>query len=441
MVSTLIALTVLLPIILVLLVISAIFNCSESALTSLNFAKLNWLIKNHKNQIKNSKENKRYLKKIKRFYKFAKNYNQSLVSILIGATICSTAVATVSTLFFYSIIQNETISIWVATIVMSFIILIACEFLPKIIAKRNSERILLFFFYFLFFFNYLFFFLTKLIMLIEKRFKNSKKTFTENELLELINIIESEGIIENSEKKLIESAINFDEKTIKEVLTPVKKVIYLTDNNSWLEIKMIFLVNMFTRMPVLNKNKEVVGIINIKDFLINMVIDEKTEIKNIMHKCLFIDEKTMLNDALEKFQKHKVHLAIVNSIADNKDFVGIVSLEDILEEIVGEIYDENDESGWIHEIGRHKWIVYGSIPVKRLFKKYIHIKVKGLKDWNDTLENWVIKTKKEKNVDSDKALIFNNYQFKKINNQKKGVTFEIEELTKTHENSESVYDF
>ncbi len=418
-----------------LLIFTSSLSAAETALTSINFIRL-------KNKTKNIRSNflgkdKKRIKKIKKVYKFAKNYNESLTAVLIANTLSNTAIATIGTLFFASIFKNETLGAWLSTLIIGLTILILGEIIPKKFAKKHPEATSIKLYYILSFVR----FILKPFIIWNKK-SNKTITSTENELLELITVIESEGIIETNEKELIKSAITFDEKYVKDIMTHWNKTIFIDKNANWEIVKKIYAEERYSRMPVINKEiNKVVGVLNLKDILYNISIDKEINISSLITECLFINDDTKLDDALEYLQRKQIHLAVVTSKKD--EYLGIITLEDLIEEIVGEIYDEDDETGWIKEIGNHKWMVYGNAPIKKLFKKHLKINISKKKSYNLNLYEWfsynsnlnihLPKNNINKEITSHiLTYVYKNYKFKTSLNtfyeKPKNIVFEIEKI-------------
>ncbi|RUO86239.1 HlyC/CorC family transporter [Spiroplasma endosymbiont of Megaselia nigra] len=427
------ALAVLLPIMIILLIFSSFFSASETAITSINVIRLKQMAKKNVSKRKKRATNKT-IRRAKQVYKLVKDYDRTLATILIANTLVNTALATIGTLFFASLIINAETAIWVATGVIGLTVLIFGELLPKTIAKAFPEKFSIFSAYILWIWKILFYPFTWLLTFHKQ--KNGVLT-TENELLELISTIESEGVLEKNEKELIESAITFDEKTISSIMTAKEKVKTIYSNISLRELQRFYKQERFTRIPVLvPETEKVIGILNIKDVFIAVIDHQEVDIKSLVSEPIFFSRYLKLDDALELFQQEQVHMAVVSTNEDSNNFLGIVTLEDILEELVGEIYDEDDETGQVKEIGHHMLWIHGSTSIKKVFQKYLHLAAPP-ESTGKTLYQWFVKetgydlTKSENKI---KEFVYQNYAFR-VNDEKKGkltsknIIFEIEFLT------------
>ncbi len=405
-------------ILLVLLLLSVFFSSAETSLTSLNVIKIKSIgkLRNKKNR------------RVNIVFKLVKNYNVTLTTILLGNTVVNVAIGTLSTiLFFDSFHFSATYGPLVSTLVSAIVVLIVGEIIPKSIAKLHPETIALNYAYILYSLNIIFYPITFIVTLFQ--FKSKKPTSSEQELIELISIIEREGVLEKAERDLIESAIKFDEKSVFQAMHPKSKIKYIYDDTPPKVIKHLYLEEKYSRIPVLDHvNQNVIGILNIKEFIINMLENENPDLRQLMLPAIFISKRTKLNEALEILQTERMHMAIVCNNKDKKDFNGIITLEDILEELVGEIYDETDEIGLIQEIGTHKFHVDGSSKLEVLFKRYL--KRKPPSNNKQTVQEWyMFKTKVKKVRKTSPPLKFRNFSFKVIKVRKDFAIFEVEIFT------------
>ena len=230
----------------------------------------------------------------------------------------------------------------VSTVVITVLVLIFCEVLPKSYAKRNAEKIALLFSAPL---SVLVALLKPFVWALNKMssaFKGEESpTVTEDELKYMIDEIEEEGVIEEQESELMKNALDFDEITVNEILIPRVKVVGVELTDSIEEIKSVFGSEMYSRMPVYEKSLDnIVGIITNKAFF-KMLAEGKNDIAEIIQEVPHIADTNLISEAMRFMQRSKVHLAVVTDQYGGTK--GIITLEDIIEELVGEIYDEDDE--------------------------------------------------------------------------------------------------
>ena len=318
--------------IILLVAFSAMFSSCETAFSTVNKMRL----KNNADQGS---------AKAAKALRLAESFDNSLTTILIGNNIVNIASTSISTVLFTDLFGAKGVGI--ATVVMTVVVLIFGEILPKTFAKENSEKCAYFFARplsaLIVLFTPLSFIFTAIKNTVSKLYSSSEKTpsVTEDELKCIINEIEEEGVLEESESDLVRSALDFDETIVSEILTPRVKVVGVEINSSIEEIKNVFLTEMYSRLPVYEKNIDnIVGIITQKDFF-KMISENRSDIQNIIQDVVFISEFKLINDALHEMQRSKTHMSVI--IDQYGGTKGIITMEDIIEELVGEIYDENDE--------------------------------------------------------------------------------------------------
>lgn len=365
--------------IVVLVVFSAMFSSCETAFSTVNKVRL----KNYASQGN---------KKAKLALDIANSFDNALTAILIGNNIVNIASTSISTVLFTDLLGSKGVGI--ATAVMTVTVLIFGEILPKSMAKENSEK-------FTFFFakplHCLIIILTPIVKFFtilkkfaSKLFSNSEKipSVTEDELKYIINEIEEEGVLEESESELVRSALDFDETTVNEILTPRVKVVGIEINTPIEEIKKVFITEMYSRLPVFEKNLDnIVGIITQKDFF-KMIYEEKNDIKDIIQNVVFISEFKPINDALHQMQHSKTHMSIIlDQYGGTK---GIVTLEDIIEELVGEIYDEDDEIiSPITKTSENTYEASGEVTLEEMLET-LELPEDSIQSNSNTLSGWIM---------------------------------------------------
>lgn len=318
--------------IITLIAFSAMFSSCETAFSTVS-----------KMRLKNNAEQGNA--KAAKALRLAESFDNSLTTILIGNNIVNIASASLSTVLFTDLFGSKGVGI--ATIVMTVVVLIFGEILPKTFAKENSEKCAYFFAgplsALIVIFTPLSFVFTAIKNIVSKLYSSSEKSpsVTEDELKFIIDEIEEEGVLEESESDLVRSALDFDETIVSEILTPRVRIVGVEINSTIEEIKNVFLKEMYSRLPVYEKNIDnIVGIITQKDFF-KMISENRNDIQNIIQNVVFISEFKLINDALHEMQRSKTHMSVI--IDQYGGTKGIITMEDIIEELVGEIYDENDE--------------------------------------------------------------------------------------------------
>lgn len=311
---------------------SAYFSASETAFSSVNKTRLKSLAE---------KGNK----KAASVLKLSEQYDKLLSSILIGNNIVNIAMASVGTVLFVRHLGD--VGATVSTVVITIVVLVFGEISPKSLAKDNPERFafrsasLLKFFVTLFTpLNFLFAQWKKLLSKIFKVKNNS--SMTQDELLLIVGEAEQTGGINGDESKLLRSAIEFTDREAEDILTHRVDLAAVQKDAGKEEIAHMFSETKFSRLLVYDESiDDVIGIINQKDFYTASGITEKN-ISDIMMEPIFIPPWVKISDLLKLLQNKKSHLAVVSD--EYGGTLGIVTMEDILEELVGEIWDEHDEA-------------------------------------------------------------------------------------------------
>lgn len=315
-------------IIIITIVFSALFSSCETAFSSVNKIRL----KNYAAQ-----GNKRAEKALK----IANSFEDALTTVLVGNNIVNITMASVGTILFTSLFGSKGVGI--STAVITVLVLIFGEVLPKSFAKQNAEKLALIFagplsaLIFIFKPIVLFFNLLASVLKSDK----TEPTVTEDELKYIIDEIEEQGVLEEQESDLVKSALEFDEITVNEILIPRIKVIGIEKSSSIEEIKNLFIEEMYSRLPVYDKSLDnIIGMITNKRFF-KMLSQGGNDISEIIQDVAHFSDLKLISEALRDMQRLKTHLAVVlDQYGGTK---GIITLEDIIEELVGEIYDENDE--------------------------------------------------------------------------------------------------
>ncbi len=320
-------------VLLVLLVFSAYFSATETAYTSCNKIRLKSI---ENNDSKKAKKAGKVLKQLE-------NYDRLLSTVLVGNNIVNIAASSLATVFFVRLlVGKEDLAPAISTIVMTVVVLIFGEVMPKTFAKDHPETLTMAILPITSFFIILFFPITWVLSLIKKIFKSKKEsTVTEEELITIVEEAENEGEIDKHESELIRSAIEFDDVDVYDVMIPRVNVEAVPIDASMEDIAAVFQEKGYSRLPVYRDTIDsVIGIIHIKDFY-ELYKDNKTDIRSIIQSSICVTRNMKISAVLRTLQKAKIHLAIV--VDEFGGTEGIVTLEDILEELVGEIYDEHDE--------------------------------------------------------------------------------------------------
>ncbi len=339
--------------VIMMMIFSALFSSAETAYSSVNRLRL----KNYEAQ-----GNRKAAKALR----LADRFDEVLTAVLIGNNIVNIATSSVSTLIFISLVGSN--GALVSTIVITALVLVFCEVLPKSYAKRNAETLALAFASPLSavvaIFKPIVWLLNRLSSLVSKG-SSQTPSVTEDELKYMIDEIEEQGVIEEQESELVKSALEFDEISVNEILIPRVKIVGIELNSTIDEIKALFSSEMYSRLPVYEKSlDDIIGIITNKAFF-KMLVEGGSDICAIIQEVPHIADTKLISEAMRDMQRSKVHLAVVTDQYGGTK--GIVTLEDIIEELVGEIYDEDDEIiSSIMMLAPDKYEVAGDMNISEL---------------------------------------------------------------------------
>ena len=343
--------------IVVLIGLSAFFSSCETAFSSVSKVRL----KNYASQGN---------KNAKKALNIVENFDKALTTILIGNNIVNIASSSIATVLFTKTFGAGGVGI--ATMVMTVVVLIFGEITPKTFAKENSEKLSLAFAPYITLLikvlTPIVWLFTQLKNLMGKFYSNTEQpSVTEDELKYIIEEIEEQGVLEEQESDLVRSALDFDDITVNEILTPRVKVVSVDINTPVEEVKNIFLTEMYSRLPVYEKNIDnIIGIITEKEFF-HMENEGKSNISEIVQDVLHVSELKLISEVLKEMQLKKSHMAVVmDQYGGTK---GIITIEDILEQLVGEIYDENDEVvSTITPLPDGSYEISGEVTINELLK-------------------------------------------------------------------------
>ncbi len=360
----------------VLLLLSGFFSSAETALFSISRAKARYIAK--EKGLTNA-----LIKKMK------DDPHRLLSTILIGNNLVNVGAAALATSITIKLVANNAVGI--ATGIMTCLILIFGEIIPKTVATRNNVLIARLVIIPLYWLSVLFVPLIYLLNFIPRLTQKvqKKSLVTEEELMTFVEVVEEEGEIKEEEKKLIHRIFELDDTSTSEIMTP-RTDMFVIEANEKLVLEDI-LKSGFTRIPVIENDLDhVIGIINIKDlFLHNVTSGTQIDIRKIMTKPYFVPENKKLDKLLHQFKIRKHHMAIV--VDEYGGVSGLITLEDALEEIVGEIVDETDkEEPHIVEKKSKEWRVLGMADIDEV-NEIIGMDIPDSKDY-DTFSGYVLNT-------------------------------------------------
>ncbi len=345
-----------------LLIISAFFSMTEMAYSSVGKLRLKTLVE------KDVSGSKKALWIVEYF-------DRTLTTLLVGNNLANIALATVSVIFWSQIFTNETVVSVMNTTVMTIIILIFGEILPKSLAKSKTEVICLRISGLIYFLikimtpiTYLFYLLNRKVM--AKVEDKDRLSVTESDLETIIDTMEEEGSIDDNEADMLQKVLDLSEITVEEIMTPRVDMIAIEVNDDIEEVKNIFFKNKFSRIPVYDDRIDnIIGVLSERDFYTKIIKGQQVNIRRLVRKPIFIPNSTKVDALIELLQEKNSHLAFVVDEYGGLD--GIVTMEDALEELVGEIYDEHDDiEDWVIKVDGASYIVNADYDLEDLFEDF-----------------------------------------------------------------------
>lgn len=322
-------------IILFLFSITAFASATEMAVTSINRFRL-------KSQSENGD------KKATRILHLVEDYDRTITSIVILNNIVNILLPTITTILFVALL-GDTKGPVVSTIVMTILILVFGEILPKIYGKEFSEQHLNMVIPIVELIKLILRPITFLFLVLSDLFKkviSSKVDAIDNdveeELLTMIEESASEGQLEENEEELIRNAIEFNDTRVEEIYQPRVNVVAIDVSLSHIEMLEIIQKERYSRIPVYEDDQNnIIGVLSEREFLLNYIADKNFNVRDILRETLFVPDSMKISRLLPELQQKHIHLAIV--IDERATVQGLITAEDILEELVGEIWDEHDE--------------------------------------------------------------------------------------------------
>lgn len=345
-------------IIAVCIILSAFFSCTETAFSCANKIRL-------KSQADND------VKRAEKALWVCDNFDKVLTAILIGNNVVNLGCSSIATVLCMDLFKNYGAAI--ATGATTLLVLTFGEVIPKCFGKEASDTIVLYtasilkgMTIVLTPFVYFFIGIKSVVMKIAN-IKNDQPSVTEDELKYIIESIEEEGILEGLESEMVQSALEFDETTALEILTPRVDVVLIDAEDDHESIKEIILRERYSRIPVYEDNIDnIIGILQTRDYLEQLSENKIPDIKELITEAHFIYKSRKLSDILADFKAKKLHMAIVTD--EYGGMLGIVTMEDLLEELVGEIWDEDeDEERTYTKLKDGRYIISGDMDLSDLF--------------------------------------------------------------------------
>ena len=281
-------------------------------------------------------------------------YDRALITVLIGSNIVAIIASAISTILFYNMLSssglmNDTISL-ISSVVISLLIYILGDALPKTIARSIPDTISKLFVYPIYFLMLILFPITyvfeKFAKLIQHVFRVKEETqFDEEDFENVVEKVSDEGIIEEEQGDIIQSALDFADTNVKEVLTPRKKI-YALDVRTLDREKLhqIIIETNYSRIPIYDGEFDnMIGVLHIKSYISAYMRNPNISIRRKLQKPYFVSSNIMIDDLFNGFKKHHTHIALVRD--KNKKIIGMVTMDDVLEELVSDISEPTQVKG------------------------------------------------------------------------------------------------
>ncbi len=346
------------------LILSAFFSGSETAFFSLS-----------KIQLKKIRQQK--TKTSKRIFRLLHKPRELLIIILLGNTIVNVAASSTAALISIKIGERlfkdipGIFPILIEIILMTIIILIFGEITPKLLAYSSPEKIAGFSGFFLEIIKFVLFPIIKILEFISSIFSrkspSAEENLTSEDFKNLLNSRSTKESLEETEKKIIAGIFRFSSREAKEIMTPRVDIKAVESSEGLKKLKENIIVSGHSRIPVYKKNIDnIIGVVYAKDIILN---PEKTSIPSLLRAPLFITENVKIQKLLNQFKQKKIQIAFV--VDEYGGTSGLITLEDIMEELVGEILDEYDkEKPEISEISKDEFLVSGMFSIPELNEKF-----------------------------------------------------------------------
>ncbi|MBW3019851.1 hemolysin family protein [Candidatus Woesearchaeota archaeon] len=364
----------------ILLLLSAFFSGSETAIVSLTKIQLEDIKKNKKPGYKSLVELKEHPKK-------------TLITILIGNNLVNIWLSSLATMIAIDLFQSNTIGIVVGLITL--LILIFGEIIPKNMCFVYNERVSLFVARYLVLLQYILLPVIKFLQIVNHivfkifRISEPDEIITEEEIRTAASLGTKHGTIDKHSAKIIHEVIDFNNTKVEEIMTPASEIFSLNGNLSLMDVMNEIVENGYSRIPIYERKiTNCIGILHVSEML-KYVAENKPKIKLKdlkLNPIFYVPETKKIGELLKSFQEKRTHLAFV--VDEYGNIEGIVTLEDVLEELVGDIFDESDiDENFIEKVSSKEYIVNSMITLD-LLKKKLRINLKS--EESNTLNGYIL---------------------------------------------------
>lgn len=407
----------------VFIILSGFFSASEIAFSSLNIVRVRVYVEEGK-------------KGSRKALKLAEDFNKTLPTLLVGNNIVNIGMAVIATVIFVDVANgNQQIGELFSTFAITIIVLIFGEVLPKSFAKNHPEAFALKVSSILLIIGYIFLPLSYGFYLLQKVFNgkgNESPTVTEGELEAILDTMNQEGVIESDESRLIKSVLDLNDKTVEDIMIPRIDMIAIPIDEDVNKVKKSFFEHKFSRIPVYQEDKDdIVGILYERDFFTKLIKNQKINFKQLARPVKYVSKSMKVDDLIHDLQRAKMHIAVVSG--EYGETAGIVTMEDALEQLVGEIYDEHDdiEEEPMIKISDTEYQLDGTLELNELFE-LLSIGKAPVNEEHTRLSAWLYALGNDVPKVGDQMLYSSDYISKNEGNDyvdyKKTLTFTIEEV-------------
>ena len=349
---------------LALVCMSAFFSMSETVFSTCNTVKLTLLAEEGK-------------KSAQKALWITQHYDRTITTLLVGNNIVNTTLSIISVTFFADLLINSPNLVeFVSVAAVTIIVLIFGEITPKTIAKIYADSLALSLSYIIRFIEFLLFPIVIIFTGYQKLFhmkeseEDKEPQVNEQELQAILDDMQDEGAIESNEVEMINAVLSLNDREVKDIMTPRPDIIAISDDADIDDIKDLFFEAKFSRIPVYHDDKDnIVGILFERDFLTTYIKRKNFRLKTILRPVKYVSASMKVDDLFHELQKSKMHMAVVSG--EYGEVIGLVTMEDALEEMVGEIYDEHDETKdevLIQKVEEGEYIVNANIYLEDLFE-------------------------------------------------------------------------
>ena len=352
---------------LALVCISAFFSMSETVFSTCNTVKLTLLAEEGK-------------KSAQKALWITQHYDRTITTLLVGNNIVNTTLSIISVTFFADLMINSPNLVeFVSVAAVTIIVLIFGEITPKTIAKIYADSLAVSLSYIIRFIEFSLFPIVIIFTGYQKLFhmkeseEDKEPQVNEQELQAILDDMEDEGAIESNEVEMINAVLSLNDREVKDIMTPRPDIIAISDDADIDDIKDLFFEAKFSRIPVYHDDKDnIVGILFERDFLTTYIKRKNFRLKTILRPVKYVSASMKVDDLFHELQKSKMHMAVVSG--EYGEVIGLVTMEDALEEMVGEIYDEHDETKdevLIQKVEDGEYIVNANIYLEDLFEDLV----------------------------------------------------------------------